>query len=95
MGILLPNLVQTGFLPHMDSMDLLPLVARFLINQSKLGTQRGLQTHQVDQARLPTGSILVHLYNGCSRPYAGRPQVRNKRATPPQTGMHSGPNFCK
>jgi hypothetical protein len=31
MGLPLPNLVQIGFLPHLDSMDLIPLLARILI----------------------------------------------------------------
>jgi hypothetical protein len=90
MGFPLPNLVQTGFLPHLNSMDLLPLLARVLISQSKQGTQKGLPTRQVGQARLPAGSIPVHPCNECSRPYAGWPQARNKRATPPQRGMRPG-----
>jgi hypothetical protein len=73
MGLPLPNLVQTGFLPHLDSMDLLPLLARVLISQSKQGTWRGLQTCQVGQAKLHIGSIPVHPCNGCFGPYAGRP----------------------
>jgi hypothetical protein len=43
MGLPLPNLIQTGFLPHLDSMDLFPLLACVLINQSKQGTWRGLK----------------------------------------------------
>ncbi len=47
MGLRLPNLVQIRFLPHLDSMDLIPLLVRVFISQSKWGTQRRLQTHQV------------------------------------------------
>jgi hypothetical protein len=44
MGLPLPNLVQTRFLPHLDSMDLIPLLVHELISQSKRGTREGLQT---------------------------------------------------
>jgi hypothetical protein len=60
MGRPLPNLVQTGFLPHLDSMDLLSLLAHVFISQSKWGTRRGLRTRKVGQARLPIGSIPFH-----------------------------------
>jgi len=32
MGLPLPNFVQTRFLPHLDSIDLIPLLARVLIS---------------------------------------------------------------
>ncbi len=40
-------------------MDLIPLLARILISQSKWGTRRGIQTRQVSQARHPYLFILA------------------------------------
>ncbi len=95
MGLPLPNLVPTGFLPHLDSMDLIVLLARVLISQSKWGTRRGIQTRQIGHARLPTSSIPIHSCYGCSGPYAGRSKAQNRKVAPPQRGMRPGSNFCE
>jgi hypothetical protein len=59
-GFLFPALSKTRFLSHLDSMDLLSLLAYILINKSKWGTRRELQTRQVSQARLFANSIPIY-----------------------------------